>query len=77
MGATAWFVGRHQTRRRGEQHLMRICYKLVCFVCGHGFNPMLEMRRDPGNLISGLGLTSGHETLGTLFDYSVDQFYPG
>lgn len=43
---------------------MGTCYMLLCFVCGHGFSPMLEMKKDPGNLVSSLDLSSGCETLG-------------
>lgn len=35
----------------------------VYFTYGYDFNLMLEMRIEPGTLVSGLGLTSGHETL--------------
>lgn len=53
------------------------CYVLVCFICGRDFNSMLEMKKDPGNLVSGPGLTSGHEILGTLLYCSVHQLDPG
>lgn len=53
------------------------CYVLVCFIYGCDFNSMLEIRKDPGDLVSGPGLSSGHKALGKLLYCSVDQFHPG
>lgn len=40
-------------------------------------NSILEIRKDPGDPVSGLGLSSGHKALGKLLYCSVDQFRPG
>ena len=77
MGVTAWFAGRDQRRRKGKEQLMETCYELVHFIYRHGFNPMLEIKRHPGKLVSGLRLPSGRETLGKLHYCFEDRFYPG
>lgn len=52
-------------------------YMPVCFTYRHDFNLMLEMRKDPGTLVSRPGLIFGHETLSKLLYWSVDQFHLG
>lgn len=62
---TAWFGVRDHLRGKGKTACKGTRYALVCFLYAHDFDPMLELREDPGrDLVSGLGLTSAHETLG-------------
>lgn len=49
----------------------------TCCTHGHDFNLVLAMRKDPRSLVSGPGLTSGHETLGKLLYFSVGHSHPG
>lgn len=52
---------------------MGFCYVLVCFICGRDFNFMLEMKKDLGNFVLGLGFIFGYEILGILFYCLVYQ----